>query len=636
MTVFDELTKVYDRNAQSAGEFINDERFTLLPLGHVSVKIPIEVVVDQDGSFLSARGVPKDEQLTVIPATIDAATRSSGVQAFPLQDKIKYCAGDYIEYVKGKKDLKNAAESHAQYLRLLQGWAADPDVPSQIIAIASYIGKNQLVHDLLGSLTNQKLVASVKNGDSFVRFTVDDATSEPVWRNNTIFQSWTKYYLAKQAEDEETVGIDYITGTEVPTTKKLEKNVDPFASGAKLISANDDSSYTYRGVFLGDDYYSLGFQQSQKMTHALKWLIQRQGIHRDTRAYLFWTSGASNDSVNDAISLMANGQTLSARRQRINAASSSVSQTPDTGKPVAIEYSKRLLGMAGDIETDAEHPVNILFLDAATTGRMSIVYYDLMQSDELKQNLINWSRKAVFTRYWDQTAHQITPNFYQIVEGAYGIGKTGSRYETVQKRAMTHLLVAVIHGRVIPPDIIQAFYRHVRHPNSYHDDAMRKTTAMQAWYRDIVFFTAIQNYNTKGASGMSLEKENTDRSYLYGRLLAVADTVERSAIRQQQARGGSQTDRLTTAVRFFTNFSERPASTWKRIWLAVVRSYLGRLSAGSQAYYAELVKEITNMMPSEEFADDSPLSPVFLSGYAAQSEDNRYKKDEKGETSNDK
>lgn len=629
MTVFQELVKAYDANEAAAGKFDTAAGYTLLPLGHVSVKVEIEVAIDQQGNFLAARALPKDEQLTVIPATIDAATRASNPEAFPLHDKVKYCAGDLLQYAKTAKNKRDFETAHQKYLDLLTMWASDPQTPSEIGTILKYIQKNRLVSDLAASLSDKKLIQKVEKGEPFVRFRVDNPGQQPPWRDTHLFKAWTEFYLAEQKAENDDLGIDYITGDKVPTTKKIEKNVNALASNAKLISANDNANFSYRGIFLNDDFYSVGYAQSQKMTHALKWLIQRQGIHQDSRVFLFWTNDRNNETISDAVSTISRGRPLSQRRLRlIEKEKKSLEKVSDTGQEVAYNYRRRLKGMLGDIEVGDNHPVNVLFLDAATTGRMSVAYYDLLQTDVLKANLERWGNQAAFIRNFGGEQRIVIPNFSQVLRAAYSTGHTGERFNTVAKRAMTRLMVAVIHGRSVPSETFNAIYRHVRHPKSYDH--------FTDWYRDLIYFSAVQNYNSKGATGMSLDKNNHDRSYVYGRLLSVADTVERTALYQLKAQGANQSDRETTALRFFTNFSERPATTWKRVWLAVVRSYLNRLSGGSRTFFLHQVDEITNLMPPEEFESDEPLSTMFLSGFSAQNEANHMKTTKQGGDTNDK
>lgn len=107
---------------------------------------------------------------------------------------------------------------------------------------------------------------------------------------------------------------------------------------------------------------------------------------------------------------------------------------------------------------------------------------------------------------------------------------------------------------------------------------------------------------------MSLDKENTDRSYLFGRLLAIADTVEHSAY---SSRG--EEDRETNAMRMQKAFALRPFSTWRTLD-EKMEPYYKQLPVGLRQYYRNLVKEIMDKLaPAENL--NQRLDDIYLLGY---------------------
>lgn len=625
MTVFQELVQVYDRNASQVGKFGGEKGDqTLLPIAHVSVKIPLEVTLSEQSEVVSVQEYPgQSQQLTVIPATSQAAIRSSNAEPFPLQDKVKYVAGEFAATIKPAKKKADTLDAHQRYMKLLKTWADSEDAPTGLTVIYKYLTKNRLMTDLTQAVSDKSLLKAINSGDAFVRFNISNLVADPIWKNKTYFDSWTRFYEHLLASDPfQSNGIDYISGEDSLTTKAVEKNISGAISGAKLISANDDSNFTYQGMFLKDTFYSLGYVSAQKMTHALKWLIQRQGLTLAGRTFLFWTA-EENDPLSDMAKLILG-----------TAASPNTADTANTGEVIARSYHQRLFGLTGNLESNLK--VNILFVDAATTGRMSMVYYDVMESQDLKTNLERWANQATFVRQLREEAEIVTPSFNQVLRGAYQIGGAGSRYDTVVKQAMTRLVTMIIHGRNVPDDIMRAFYRHVQHPNSYHTANNR--SALSAWYGDLIMFVAVLNYNSKGVNGMALDESNMDRSYLFGRLLALANSAERMALgKAAKSGGGASGDRQTTAIRFMTNFAEQPASTWQRIIQAVVRSYLSRVSPASQQYYLNEINHVTDQLQASGMTDE-PLSPLYLSGFAAQSETGKKRAVQKNEedVNNDK
>ena len=127
---------------------------------------------------------------------------------------------------------------------------------------------------------------------------------------------------------------------------------------------------------------------------------------------------------------------------------------------------------------------------------------------------------------------------------------------------------------------------------------------------------------------MALNIDNHDRSYLFGRLLALANDMEERVLYQRQSANSNVSSRLTTALRFMTNFSNQPATTWKRINESIVQSYFGSLSAGSQHYYLGQVTDILDLLEDHGMTDE-PLTPQYLTGFASQYVYNHKKQDKK-------
>jgi CRISPR-associated protein Csd1 len=615
MTVFQDLVKVYDHNQAQAGKFEQDhfgKEFTLLPTSHVSVGVQLEVTIDLHGNFKNASVVGKDENTTVIPATIKSANRSSSPEAHPLQDKIKYVAGDYGQYMPTDK---KAAIYRTSYMTLLGEWAVSSQKHSRIVAIYQYQQKNCLLGDLIHKgliVPNDKGQLSAKDKNLYVRFNVYDDNPRVLWQDQSVFQAWIDFYATKLVV-EQPVEIDYLTGDTVPTTKLSEKNINPATSGAKLISANDSSNFTYRGLFLDDEFYSVGYEASQKMAHALKWLIQRQGLKSDTRVFLFWTDGSEeNKKVAASASMIFNGP-LSFLKSAVKEKKSKVA--PETGVSIAKSYNERLLGMVSHLTTTES--VHMMFLDAATTGRMATVYYNFMASDTFKKNLQVWGENCgivIDKRVWTPTANQ-------LVRSAYMQGAGGQRFDTVKKHATSRLLIAIMSAQPVSGDLILAIYRKLLRPQGYRTQGQLD---LKRWQNDLYNFSAVLNYNQKGGSaGMTLNQNETDRSYLFGRLLAIADAIETQSFSSRQYQNDSVTSRLTTAKRFITNFAEQPALTWQRIFQSMNRSYLKHLTEASRTYFDLQMEQIMSDFKDGDYTD-APLKPNYLKGYADQRIFDRY------------
>lgn len=126
---------------------------------------------------------------------------------------------------------------------------------------------------------------------------------------------------------------------------------------------------------------------------------------------------------------------------------------------------------------------------------------------------------------------------------------------------------------------------------------------------------------------MNLDKQNRDRSYLFGRLLAVAEKAERATYDRNETRE-------TNAIRMQTVFSERPLYAW-RILEGALNPYYQKMKPHCRAFYKNLIGEIMELMPSNDpTVLGKRLDDVYLLGYYAQRAELNHSssKDEKTET----
>ncbi len=106
---------------------------------------------------------------------------------------------------------------------------------------------------------------------------------------------------------------------------------------------------------------------------------------------------------------------------------------------------------------------------------------------------------------------------------------------------------------------------------------------------------------------MGLDKENQDRSYLFGRLLAVAEAVESSTYTGED-------QRETNAMRMQKAFALRPLSTW-RVLEEKLEPYYRQLSPGLRGYYQKITREIVDKLSPTDSSLNQKLEDVYLLGY---------------------
>lgn len=132
MTWISNLIKTYDFNELSIGKF--DNRAVLLPIFHMVRFVDIEIYIDQEGNFIRAEKVPKDDQMTIFPETEDSTKRGYGEKPKPLFDNLSYIAGDYDDYMNDSnsdsgdsketdsKPQKKKRKNFDKYIEELEKW----------------------------------------------------------------------------------------------------------------------------------------------------------------------------------------------------------------------------------------------------------------------------------------------------------------------------------------------------------------------------------------------------------------------------------------------------------------------------------------------------------------------------------
>lgn len=112
---------------------------------------------------------------------------------------------------------------------------------------------------------------------------------------------------------------------------------------------------------------------------------------------------------------------------------------------------------------------------------------------------------------------------------------------------------------------------------------------------------------------MALDKNCSDRSYLFGRLLAVADALENSTYSNEDRRE-------TNAMRMQKAFTLHPMSTWRVLW-DKLNPYAKRLLQSEPRlyrYYQNTIDEILGRLSPFDGALNQRLDDIYLLGYSHQ------------------
>lgn len=572
--------RTYESQKHLAG-VVNEGEEVLTPIYHAIINAHIELDIGENGTFINAKRVPKAENKTIIPVTEESAGRTGdNDRAHPLSDQLRYLA----PYGKSK---------HEAYFSGLMRWAESEYSHPKVKAVLAYISGGTILSDLSAA----GVIELVENGvpavgriegteytKCLVRWRVisfSDDSKRSCWEDLSLISSYIAYTNNLLSEKERDLCI--ISGNLDVATVSHPKGVLPINYGAKLISANDDSGFTYRGRFTeARQTGTVGLTASQKAHSALRWLATNHGMIMGSRTFLWWNPDGKELPPLDYLGMENDGEYHTS----------------------IISYKRELLETLSGYRMSLSNKDDVVVtaLDAATTGRLSVTYYSELRAMDFLDRLQNWYETCcIESRFY----HINSPPIKLIAKCACG-AQRGSFIEAddrILRDYVQRLLQSLIDGRAIPADIVRSLVVKACSPLSYN----HKNREIQLNTTCAVLRKYLNDREKKEVWTLALDVNNKDRSYLYGRLLAVAEQVERSTYSREE-------DREPNAIRIQAVFSRRPLYAW-RILHEALEPYFKKHSPGLRKYFRDIIQDIMDSFALDTRDLNNRLDDTYLLGY---------------------
>lgn len=601
MSWTDELLEIYKYNC---GREFEDGEPIMLPISHSTANAQIEIIIDENGEFIGASAVSKDDAVTVIPVTEDSATRSSGISPMPFADKLVYIAGDYADYAGGKRS--DNTEYFSAYMRQLEKWKNSEYTHPAVNALYAYLNKSTLMSDLIGAgvlkadpqtgrLEKGLKIGTIAQEDAFVRIIFSHGGGiVKTWRDSELQKKFSLFNRSLLGNE----GLCYAMGEIAPITYKHPAKVRNSGDKAKLFSTNDESGFTYRGRFRGkEEAVAISYDFSQKVFNTLRWLIEKQGCSFGTLTFVVWASALQN--IPDFADKFIDDDGFAEDEE-----------IPATAPMYMSLLKKRIFGYKEKLELHTK--VMLLGVDAATTGRLSLSFYSELDGSEFLENVEKWHKQTVWYRYNSKKKLRLLNSFslYEIIRCAFGTeqGKFIDCEKKFLRETVLRIIPCVTQGRKLPLDIVNALYYKASNPLAYENEynhRMVLETACGMIRKNIIDSKRIEQEDYL----MAYDPNITDRSYLFGCLLAIAEKAENEAFDESE-RGRKETN----ARRYWNAFVQRPYQTWGVIY-EKLNPYFGKLGKG-QIKYSKRIHEILGKMNEKDFRDSRRLEPIYLLGYS--------------------
>lgn len=571
MGLLQKAVQTYDSHRAYASEN-REGQVMMAPVGHIITRSDLEITLDTDGAFVDAAAVDKAEPKIIIPATESSAGRTSAPCAHPLCEQLGY--------------LIPANETKYQlYVTQLTAWADSSYTHPKLHPIVRYVKGQTILSDLvrcgLVKLDGQGMPDNEKR---LIRWRILGEEEESCWLDGSLFDAFTGYYLSTRTTAHT---LCMVTGAQGAAAAQHPKGIVSLNGNAKLISANDASGFTYRGRFTEEaQALTVGYEASQKAHNALRWLVDSQGVRAafGGRTFLCWNPEG---------------------RHIIPAHLPFMRVPKPIFKPSEYHDALQTVLNSKKAELKLTDGVVLAAFDAATTGRLALTYYNELQARDFLQRLHDWDAGCC----WPHRNFGIqTPSLKQIVDCSFGTQRSG-RLETderVLRQQMQRLIACRVDRALIGADLVKALTSRASRPQAYDpyvwEDILFTACAVIRKYRMDRF---------KEEWKMALEPDKKDRSYQFGRLLAVMEKVERDTY--------DNDTREPNAIRMQSVFCQRPMYAAGSLEKQLERAYFPRLKPSSRIWYKNLMGQIMDIIsafPQEEW--NKPLEDSYLMGYYLQ------------------
>lgn len=607
----------------------------ILPMYYNSMKSDgkniINLVITREGKLVEHNWVPKGEVI-LFPVTEDSSARSSGVAPHPLVDNASYLLRD------------GSARSEA-YLEQLEAWLAYED-NDFVRIIRDFIKDGKALQNVFEGLKPEPIDEKIKKEDPEKAKRLEDDREKKI---NALRKIYFTFSIAGY-KDLKNVGVSenidlqkqfraYVNhlNEDDPDRKKITCNLSgksdylcvkhqPLMGTARLVSQITANGENYLGRFSeADQNIKIGMETSQKVHLMAKYLLSGENTRRWLGEQVNMVSWFSDDICNESgIDVTKTIETsnkglgiLPKKRKESNVA-------PFIADEVTKNIVQSFTAGRSKFSDDANYYIAIF--DKVSNGRVAAKYFKTLSVSRLKENLVNWQKKYHWRGYGKESKDtDFTPSPRRIVLAAYGTEREGG-LEISKKTFLTNqyqsILAALVEGRDIPSNFERALAMNVRNRNRYD----------KTWME--VKFCALAILKHKGGFGEAmLNRENTDRSYLFGRLLAIFERIEASTFDRES-------DRTTNAEKMWTSYTNHPATVMMRL-RDLLKPYERKLQSdeSKRGIYLKLKKdmtEVTNLLDDHyDFTNrevNRPLDYGFIFGYEGQMRDIFTKKHQENQS----
>lgn len=604
------LLKAYEAaEKQQLVDNYDENKTMLLPLYHSNMKSKnkniICISMNIEGEYQKAEFLP-DNQIIIFPVTEQSVSRSgSNPPPHPLSDKLQYIIPDssdkHQHYLKEFYHFYEASKSDKsrKFLRSVHQLLKEEYLMHKI-AHDLFIGKETEVKGTTVYYQDEKgKSAELDLASIFVTFAVidfDRHQTATVSNLKDLHDDYIQYADTKLPLN----GICNISGKEDYITQKHRG----LLGNAKLISVSNNTE-TYIGRFREKtDIVRIGYRTSEKVHLMLKYLLENENSHKWLSDQQYLVNWFSDDISNDRnINIVQQSGLLARLNANLNR-----STHP------AVTERNRQIGQAfvhGSKKLENHENYYVGIIDKASNGRISLKYFKELSISQLMMNLEKWQSENSWWRFKKESGDAVlqTPDIYNLIDTTFGIEREGSMVldnSNFRKMQIRNLVTCIVEGRSLSANYIHSADLNCRNRLKYS----------KSWQNLLFVSLSILNKQKEEFKEM-VDRDKNNRSYLFGRLLAVYERIEASTF-------DIDTKRTTNAEKLWTSYTNNPATMMQTLENKT-KTYEKKLEQNKPGIYNNLIKEkqaIINQLHENQYEEmNTKLDYEFIFGYYAEIKD---------------
>lgn len=552
-----------------------------------------------------------DGESIIFPVTSDSVARSGKNPApHPLVDKLTY----YLSEIdQGQYDA---------YHRQLDEWISqcqEQEVKRFLSHIQRFLLQDdfieKIVQSLYGRVTSREgLKVTFLNSDdsektidlstAFLEFKIDQFIGYQTV-SVTNYLDLHKVYISYVESNQQADIICNISGKQEVLAAKHRGLI----GNAKLISVSNNIE-TYKGRFKErEDVFTVGNQTSEKIHLMAKFLLENEHTHAWLGSGQYLINWFSDDLTNETQLDITTPKVEDNGMFDFGETSSD-----DSPKFQVTEVNKKIRSafIHGKKEFGDGATYYVAIVNKTNDGRVALKYFRQLAASQLLDNLNKWQGRYSW-QFKKQNGEyaECPPSYQDIVLAAYGVDRgrflelDNDKFKSDQ---FQKLATSMIDGKDIPDTILGKLKDNIKQRQRYGN----------TWNKVLFVSLALLHKTNKEEFTPMLDHENKDRSYLFGRLLAIFELLEL----QRYQLDGSKNDRITNAERYWTAYTSQPAKLMMNL-TNKIKPYEEAVKLNSPGIFNKLEKEREEIMVllgplMQERGINDPLDYRFIFGYYAE------------------